>query len=249
MLLGLIRLALTAALVMGLIGGASYFIVKSYVGGPEVQVPNVLGVTVEEALEKAKTANLFLELDRREFSEAVGRGNIMAQAPAPGVKVKQRTPIRIVVSDGSVRVRVPNVVGLTEIKAGVAVRSVPNADLDIAEPVARAYSPTVKRGDVIAQDPPAGVPIIRGARIKILVSLGPYPADYNMPDLRHRTVQEARAVLGAMQLTLGEVREVERPGAARGVILDHHPGPGSRVSPGAAIALTIASGLEPAPQP
>jgi len=248
-ILGLFRLAATTALVLGLTGAATYLLVRSYVSGPEVKVPNVCGATVEEALEKMKPSNLLLEMDRREDSEVVPRGHIIAQFPAPGMKVKAHTPLRVVLSDGSVRVRVPNLVGLSEVNAGVAARAVPQADLDLSEPSARVYSPTVKKGDVIAQDPPGGTPILRGSKIKLVVSLGPRAVDYNMPDLRNKTIQEARTALGAMQLTLGEVHEEERAGSERGIVVAQDPSPGRRVASGTAVSLTVATGLGGTPRP
>jgi serine/threonine-protein kinase len=248
-ILALSRLVGTTLLVFALVGGASYLIVKTYVGSADVAVPNVCGIPVEEALDKLATPHLQLELDRREYNEAIPRGSVIAQFPSPGMKVKINTPVRVVLSDGAVRVPLPNLVGLSEINAGVAVRAIPQADLDIG-PGALTYSGKVKKGDVIAQDPPAGTRILRGSKVKLLVSLGQRPVDYHMPDLRNKTIQEARAALGTLQLTLGEVREADQPGVLRGIIVAQQPAPGRRVSPGTAVTLTVATGLgEPTPRP
>lgn len=149
------RLIATTALVFALVGGVSYLILKRYVRTFETTVPLIRNVPVEEALDKVTAAHLVMQLDRREYSENVARGRIVEQFPASGVKVKAGTPVRVIVSDGAVQVRAPKLVGLSEINAGVAVRSVAQADLDIAE-LDRAYSSTVKKGDVIGQAPPAG---------------------------------------------------------------------------------------------
>jgi serine/threonine-protein kinase len=241
-LLAIFRLVATTLLVLGLVGAAAYMTLRFYVGGREIKVPNVCGSSVEDALEKLDSAGLLLKFDRREYSEVVPRGNIVAQFPAPDTKVKTGTPVRLVLSDGAVRVRAPNLVGMTEINAGVAVRSVAQADLDLG-PGAADFSPKVKKGDVIAQDPPPGTPILRGSKVRLLVSRGPKPADYNMPDLRNRTIQEARTTLAALQLLLGEIREADQAGADRGIVLAQQPGPGTRVMPGGSVILTIATGL------
>jgi len=240
--LAIFRLVATTLLVLGLVGAAAYMTLRFYVGGREIKVPNVCGSSVEDALEKLDSAGLLLKFDRREYSEVVPRGNIVAQFPAPDTKVKTGTPVRLVLSDGAVRVRAPNLVGMTEINAGVAVRSVAQADLDLG-PGAADFSPKVKKGDVVAQDPPPGTPILRGSKVRLLVSRGPRPVDYNMPDLRNRTIQEARMTLAALQLLLGEIREADQAGAERGIVLAQQPGPGMRVTPGASVILTIATGL------
>jgi len=252
-LLAAFRLVATTLLVLGLIGAVTYLTLKHYVSGREIKVPNICGFTVEEALEKLDPTGLFLNLDRREYSEAVPRGNVIAQFPSPGMKVKTGTPVRVVLSDGAVRVRAPNLVGMTEINAGVAVRSVAQADLDVGDG-AFAYSTLVKKGAVIAQDPPPGTPTVRGSKIKLLVSLGPRPVDYTMPDLRNMTIQEAQAILSAMQLTLAPPRYVDHEGAERGMVVTQEPGSGKRVVQGSTVILTLATGLSesstaPRPQP
>ena len=245
---GALRLIATTLLVFGLVGAASYFTLKYYISGHETKVPNVCGVTLDEALEKLKPSGLLLELDRREYSEAVPRGNVIAQFPSPGVKVKTRTPVRVVLSDGAARVPAPNLAGQSEINAGVALRAIAKADLDVGAR-AFAYSAEIAKGGVIAQDPPAGTPVLRGSRINLLISLGPPPVYYEMPDLADRTLQEARIALGEMQLTIAEVREDDYPGARRGIVVTQQPRPGQRVSRADPITLTIATGMGDVPLP
>lgn len=240
--LAALQLVATTLLVFALVGAASYFVLKAYVGGREVAVPNICGLTLERALEKLKPRQLYLELDRHRYSDAVPRGHIVAQFPSPGVKVKARTPVRVVVSQGAARVRAPSLVGMNEVKAGVTLRAVEQADLDVGK-IARIYDDAVPEGFVIAQEPPPGTPIRRGSRINLLVSLGPRPVYFQMPDLREKTIQEARVALGELGLAIAEVREVNWPGISRGIVVDQEPRPGARVSRRDPIILTVASGL------
>jgi len=175
-LLEALRLVATVLLVFGLFGAASYLILQAYIGGREVSVPRVQGATLEEALEKIKPSGLLLELESRRYSEGLPRGYIIAQAPDPGARVKSRTPLRVVVSDGAARVPAPNLIGQTENQAGVLARAFEDhagvkVDLDIGRK-SYTYSGTAPKGDVIAQEPPPGMPISRDGRINILVSLG-----------------------------------------------------------------------------
>jgi len=242
------RLVVTTLLVFGLIGAASYFVLKQYVGGSVTTVPHIRGLSADAALKKMAESNLYLQLERREFSDAVARGSIVSQFPVAGVKVKERTPVRVVLSDGPVRVAVPRLIGAPQIGAGVTVRSVPDADLDVAD-TAECYSADVKKGIVVAQDPPPGASIQRGGKIKLLVSKGPPPVEYYMPDLRNSTIEEARAALAPMGATIAEVREMNHARAQRGAVLAHQPGPRERIARGATMSVTIATGLEPSSPP
>lgn len=240
--LGIVRLVLTTAVVIGVIGIVSFYVVKSYVGGQEVAVPILLGDTLDEALEKLKPDRLYLQLDRREYSDEVARGRILGQFPAPHTTVKARSPIKVVLSDGPYRRRAPELVGLTDIIAGVELRKVPGMDLDVGER-SFVHWPGTKKGDVIGQDPPAGTPVRRGSRIHLLVSMGPPPVFFEMPDLEQKTIQEARIALGEMHLTITDIREVDQPGFRRGVVVTQSPRPGQRVSRSTPIILTLATGL------
>lgn len=241
--LGALNLIATTLLVFGLVGAASYLVLKHYVGGTEVRVPALVELSLDEALEKLNTPGLFLRLERREYSESVPQGHVVAQFPLPGVTVKKGTPVRVVISDGAARVRAPSVVGMSEINAGVALRSVERADLDIAKR-AEVYSTALKKGLVVAQDPPPSTPIPRDAGISLLISKGPPPIYYEMPDLHDKTLQEARIALGALRLAITEpIRETDRPGIRRGLVIAQQPRPGQRVARGDRIAVTIATGL------
>lgn len=68
----------------------------------EVEVPNVVGLTVEEAQEKVESVGLKFEIDKKEFSSNTEEGCIISQNP-PYIKnyrVKQGSYIEVIVSKG-----------------------------------------------------------------------------------------------------------------------------------------------------
>jgi serine/threonine-protein kinase len=241
---GIGQIVATTLLVFGIIGAASYFVIKNYVGGEEIEVPYLIGMNVEEALKQLKQDNLFLELDQRVYSDSVGRGRIAAQYPAPHSAAKTHTPVRIVISDGPARVRAPNLTGFNEIEAGIRLRGTLNASLDVGGR-SYAYWPQTDRDEVIAQEPPPGTPIRRDSRINLLISLGPPPVRYDMPDLRQKTAVQARGILREMGLPIEneDIRETDAPGVRPGTVVSQRPRPGQPVARGDDIELIVASGL------
>lgn len=81
------------------IGGSSILNVTDI---EEVNVPNVVGLTVEEAQEKVESVGLKFEIDKKEFSSNTEEGCIISQNPSylKNYKVKQGSYIEVIVSKG-----------------------------------------------------------------------------------------------------------------------------------------------------
>jgi beta-lactam-binding protein with PASTA domain len=94
------------------------------------------------------------------------------QEPQAGQAVKKNAVVEVYVSKGSRNVRVPSVVGMSEAKA----REVLNEEGLVVEEVRYDYSASVPAGDVMRQDPRAGLSVAReAAKVDLTVSLGPPP--------------------------------------------------------------------------
>lgn len=96
-------------------------------------------------------------------------------------------------------------------------------------------------------DPPsAGVPGVRLPRLPGRRQQPAPPTAVQVPSLAGRTVEEARAILSAARLTLGEVSElpVERPA---GTVFMQTPAAGRTAAPGEAVSVTIARAPAAAP--
>lgn len=80
------------------IGGSSILNVTDI---EEVNVPNVVGLTVEEAQEKVESVGLKFEIDKKEFSNDIENGYVISQSPPyfENYKVKQGSIIEVIVSE------------------------------------------------------------------------------------------------------------------------------------------------------
>lgn len=146
----------------------SYYTIQTFIRGSEVEVPNLTNLTLEQALETLKPLNLSMKLEKKDFSNFVEEGKISSQYPNPATKAKTGSVIKVVLSKGSIMVRIPNVVGEDVFNAGVKIR---NAELNIGA-VSEIYSSDVKKDVVIAQDPPANTGAKREQDVSLLISLG-----------------------------------------------------------------------------
>ena len=113
--------------------------------------------------------------------------------------------------------------------------------------VRQTNSATVPAGWVVSQDPPAGQTVKVNRLIAVTTSLG--PVMFSVPDVRRRSLEEARFAIESSQLVLGEVREAYDDAVPSGFITSQDPAPGASIEKGAAINLTVSKGGAVVPLP
>jgi serine/threonine-protein kinase len=139
--------------------------------GDDVTVPDVTGMTSEQAGATLADAGLTTGRITRVQSEDVDEGTVVAQSPDAGAEVEEGSAVDLDVAGApaptATPVPVPNVVGSSQ--AG-AEAQLTNAGFTVV--VSQAESATVPAGTVIAQDPQAGVVATPGSSVGIVVSTG-----------------------------------------------------------------------------
>lgn len=90
---------ITIILIIIPIGGS---IILNVTDSKDVNVPNVVGLTVEEAQEKIESAGLKFEIDKEEYNSEVAEGYIIYQEPRyiSGYNIKEGSTVQVIVSKG-----------------------------------------------------------------------------------------------------------------------------------------------------
>jgi serine/threonine-protein kinase len=102
-----------------------------------------------------------------------------------------------------------------------------------------ATDPVIPAGHIVWQDPPPGTVLPRGALVHLTASSGPAPIA--VPDVTGFEVEQARQVIEAAGLRLGDVDTV--PNAAEaGVVVSTRPGTGATRPPAAPVGLIVSKG-------
>src|SRR5918999_17132 len=142
--------------------------------GPNtVDVPNVVGLEVDEAFERVQGAQL-----RARSVEAFARqarGRVIRQRPGAGEEARRGATVTLTVSRGPQLVSVPSVTGLTEVEARAALRRA-----GLRANVARVPSPD-PAGTVVDQNPPARARAPRGSAVRVNVAIGGTPTTPTPP--------------------------------------------------------------------
>lgn len=163
----------------------------------EVEVPNLSGMTVEEAGETSTSARLNLTVENRFYSTTVPAGRILSQSPAAGATVRKGWHMRVTESLGPQRVSIPDTVGMSEHDAGMAIR---RASLDLGT---LAYLPAAGPVEtVLAQTPPANAEGIEKPEVGLLLSQAETaaPRAYVMPNLVGLSYSAANARMKELEL-------------------------------------------------
>lgn len=205
--------------------------------GAESKVPDLVGLSLAEARDGLEQAGFLGVEERQEHSSDFGEGVIVTHRPEAGVPLRKGRKVWLTVSLGLRRTATPNVAGLSYRQGAIVL----DREALTVGSVSRVHHPRVERGSVIAQDPPAGAALPEGARVDLLVSLGPPPGIWVLPDLAGRPSQEVESLLRRQGLRVGDKTVVIDRSVLPGTVLEHEPGPGQRVEEGSEIALVVSS--------
>ncbi|MDH7602026.1 MAG: PASTA domain-containing protein [Armatimonadota bacterium] len=155
----------------------------------QIQVPQFLGLTWEEAQKLAEERGIELIDDGRAYSDTYEAGKICSAVPPAGTMVpKNRAQVRVKISLGPSTVEVPDLTGMTEADANEAAVK---AGFTIGK-VRQAYSDKVPINAVISQDPEPGARRPPGTAIDLVISQGPKPVPQSVEEPTTQDVGEER---------------------------------------------------------
>lgn len=241
-------LAATAALLAVFVGIAvGWRALNGYLNVPEVIVPDFTGRGLDEAQSLARRTHLSVQVVEQQHSATRPAGTIVRQDPPAGRSVKVNRTIALITSLGPEMLEVPDVRRRSLEEARFTIEQ---ARLTVGE-LREAYDQTVPSGFIIIEDPAPGASVERGTAVNLTVSKG--QQTIVLPDLVGRSLDDARAALQDLGVTLRSVDRTPRDDAPPGQVVAMTPPAGTQIQHGDAVSVTIAvrqGGLDsPPPQP
>ncbi len=204
-----------------------------------VRVPDLRGMTEDEARDELSKYELGLDVAGEEPSNEYKEGEIKSHTPGPDERVEKHTTIEVILSTGeeAKTVAVPNVVNEEESRAEQMLRE---AGLKVTKGDAQ-YSSDVAEGYVISCNPDVGTEVDEGSSVEIIVSLGTQPA--TVPTLTGKSASDAEAALKDAGLT-GSATEEYSDDVEEGVVISQSIDPGTEVSRGTSVSYVVSRGPE-----
>ena len=200
----------------------------------EVEVPNVVGSTREEAQQKIEGAKLKFEVSSEEYSADTEENHVISQDPAyleNYNKVKEGSTVKVVISKGTEKTKVPNVKGKEKDEAVQLIE-----DAKLKAEVVEETSKTVKEGYVISQETDANTEVNAGDTVKLHVSTGTEKA--TVPGVVGKSQDEAKKALQDLGFVV-TVTNAEDSSKENGTVLKQSLDEGQSVEKGSAITITV----------
>ena len=201
----------------------------------EVDIPNLVGITREEAEKAISDRKLQLGEVKEEFNSEYEKGKVISQDPPyrENYNIKEGTTIKFVVSLGIEETTVPKVVGL---KQEEAIKALEDAKLKYE--IKEENSKKVEAGYVIEQETEAEKTVNAGDKVVIHVSLG--VKKISVPSVLGKSEKDATKALKDAGLKVVTTTD-EDSSKDNDTVLKQSVDAGTEVEEGTSVTITINS--------
>lgn len=221
----------------------SMFLIKGiFFSGSDLKVPNIKGLTIEQAYEKlsAMDEEIKIRVRKEEYGDMDEKDKIIEQDPGEGMKLPGTKEIEVVIGLGAESFEVDNFVGLTADKAkkkaedlGLVVAVEEETDDDLNE--------RYKEGTVTRQSIEPGTEVKYDDEITLYKSKGSEGLSPKMISVVGKSISDAKAALREAGFTNIEVATKESD-SEKDTVIEQSVKEGTRHGESELITLTVSGG-------
>ncbi|CAA9303867.1 MAG: hypothetical protein AVDCRST_MAG68-892 [uncultured Gemmatimonadetes bacterium] len=234
---------------LGLAGFAIGFLVITLVffpgfgRSPIVTVPDLRGQPLRQAQRTLSGLGLEIARGGTLANPRIRAGAVLVQSPLPGQEVTRGAEVRVVLSAGPERHRVPPIAGLSLREARTLLER-----FGFTVALRRVVSDR-QEGTFMGMQPAAGAMATVPGVVTITLSAG--PPKLMVPDLLSLPLGDAEARLRALGFHLGRVSYDPASPISAGSVAAQRPAAGDSLRRGSAVSVTLAGAdpNPPAPEP
>ena len=207
----------------------------------QVKVPNVVGMTEEQAKKALNEKGLGFKVVERKESKKYEEGTVCEQKTEAGKKVAKNTTIQVVVSSGLIgdEITVPDVSGMSEDEAQSALEK--EGFKKISSEF--EYSDSVAEGDVIGTTPAANSKATKDTEIVMKVSKG--AEKKTVPNVVGQQDEDAQNAIKSAGLNVGTVTYDYNDSVPKGQVESQSVDGGKKVAAGTSVGLVVSNGPKP----
>ena len=204
-------------------------------GFEPVTIPNLVGLSVQEASNILKQAGLRLVVNNFVASLDIPANQILVQTPTAGLGARPNSVVTVDVSGGTNTVRIPDVIGDVQ---RAATKLLSAAPLNFVVTVVVETSDVIETGRVIRTEPLGDTAVAPGSTITVFVSTG--RALVAVPNVIGQEATAASTELTVQGFFVTTNEQVLAEGDLNdGLIIAQSIAAGTNVEPGSAITITI----------
>ncbi|CAN5708336.1 Stk1 family PASTA domain-containing Ser/Thr kinase [soil metagenome] len=204
-------------------------------GVANVEVPDLSGMTLNEAEAAVRDAGLAYNGNDTAPSDDVEEGRVISQSVAAGESVEPGTGVGVRISTGPELISIPNLYGYTLDEAAAELRSI-GLQLGGSD---RAPDNDVAEGGIIGQSSAAGTAVEPGTSIDVTVSSG--PEQTTVPDVAGDNLQEAQGKITDAGFTYTTLSSQNTQWPA-GTVLYTDPTAGTQLESGSNVTIGYSTG-------
>ncbi|HFI0743199.1 TPA: Stk1 family PASTA domain-containing Ser/Thr kinase [Streptococcus suis] len=201
-----------------------------------VQVPDVVGETLDIAKEKIEVAGLVVGDVKEEASTEYQEGTVIRTSPGANTSRMEGSKVDIFVARVAM-VTVPNLIGSDADSAQKELE-----DLGFKVTLKKEYSDTVEEGYVIKTDPVANSSKEKGSTITVIVSKGVQPK--TVQDVTGKSQDTAKQLLEAAGFIIGTISEEYSDSVAEGNVISTDPQANVELEKGSIVNMVVSKGKE-----
>ena len=217
-------------------GITTYYTVSYFIKNEEtVIVPDLVGEDIINVLALLADLGLNTKVKGSEYSTDFAVNSILYQDPAAGEVIKKGRDVRIVISKGTQTLVMPNLKGLNLQQARLILDRNGLNEGNIS----KTYHTGIKKDQIIAQHPIPGGIIERGISPDLLVSRGPRPHEFVMPDFGGLYLDEAVLMAEKNHLVIDAIKTIYQKNQTANIVLEQEPLPGDHYFENRLINLVV----------
>ncbi|MCK4351867.1 PASTA domain-containing protein [candidate division WOR-3 bacterium] len=210
----------------------NYIVIPLWVGlQEEATIPDICGKSLEEAKKILTESEFKSQVIAQKFSQ-LPQGLVLSQNPLPMRKVKKGRTVKLCVSKGEEKAKVPWVKGLLLTQGQNLLLT---SGLEIGE-LEYQWDNIVGEDRIIRTEPMSDSLVPRGTKINIFVSRG-REKRLLMPDFTGRSLKEVKKEANKLGLNL-EINYTAEP-SSLGIVIIQSPLPGTPVKRGDFLNLIV----------
>ncbi|MGL5416625.1 MAG: Stk1 family PASTA domain-containing Ser/Thr kinase [Clostridium sp.] len=208
-------------------------------GEDEITIPDLSGMSKDQAIQQLKSLGFNNILYNQENSNSVNAGNVIDVTPQVGSKATKTTPITLTISIGPkiVNQTVPNVIGMSQSQAQEALSNV-NLQYNV---VTQNTDDQSQDGKVLSANPGAGASVKEGTTVTLTVGKYTPPATVTIPNVVGSSQSGATSALENLGLSVN-VQEASSDNVAKGNVISVSPGVGANVNKGTGVTIVVSTG-------
>jgi serine/threonine-protein kinase len=207
------------------VAGTVHLIISK--GKDRVKVPELVGLTVEEAATLLKSVNLKIGRVSEVFSDALEVGLLIDGNPSSGSPVRKDSTVDLILSKGLEQVELSNFQGKTSDQAQSELTA---AGLIVSSKY--EYSDSIPIGTVISQTPSDVSTVGKGQKIELVISKG--PSKIFIPNVYSLSKLAATKILEDLGFKV-EFKYI----AKKKSVTNMSPKSGTAVAPGSTVTITL----------